>query len=779
MPARGQEATKNIRYFLIYLIISSAFFHKAFLDGVLLAPGDGIAYFYPLRVIAARIVESAFPLWNPYIYSGFPFFAAIQTAVLYPPNWLGVLLSHAMAFNLSIIFHHAASAFFTYLYARLIGARDLAAFAAGIIFAFAGFTAAHLQHTMIIHSSVWLPVLLFIFEKLRKTLDVKCLLAASLAISLQVFAGHPQTVFQSFLILAFFMVFFACRMGPRERIRFIGLCFLAVFLSVLITLPQLVATFELIRLSPRADMSYKFFTSFSFPPHLIPTVFFPFLWGKGYGGKYWGPFVDYTGTEGFIGILPVVLAAIVFLKDRKGNPHIRFWGIIGIAAFTLSFGRYLPFYEILWHLPIFNLFRASGRHWFEVDFAVAVLFSMGLTYLLERKSFYRSAAIVVLIALIAITIISLTLFKEPLYRHITSSIKPMSIVRMADALSLKSPAIYIPLLFMLSYVFWLLTVNLKAKSVYLKYLILPLVIAEALSFRTNFGLGPKRSEVTAMCGTGAFGFLVKQGEGRTAFMHEKLQPMQGAMCGLKMLEAFEELAITRYNDLLDLDTAGVFNLWPVTLQNNAVLSMLNARYIVVSPRMEGVISMMRKDDRSVYKKVFSEGGTAVYLNRNALPLAFSISNLKGSPDYGDIKKRLLEDSFDPAKTAIVSEKDLAETGNAFTKGNVRVVSYKPGKVVLNTDFGGRGFVILSEQYYSGWKAFIDGKSTSIYQTNGVLKGVVVPEGAREVIFVYRPFKIYASFGISILTLTAIVFFLSKGKRWKPKGAAPSGDRNTT
>jgi len=49
------------------------------------------------------------------------------------------------------------------------------------------------------------------------------------------------------------------------------------------------------------------------------------------------------------------------------------------------------------------------------------------------------------------------------------------------------------------------------------------------------------------------------------------------------------------------------------------------------------------------------------------------------------------------------------------------------------------FLVANERFDPYWRAYIGGKAARIYPTNVVMRGVVVPPGAREVTMIYRPY----------------------------------------
>ena len=73
---------------------SLVFLAPGYLGGRVLAPaGDGQSYYYPVRVHAAQLaVSGQWPIWSRNLYGGFPLLADIEVGVLYPPNWLFLVL---------------------------------------------------------------------------------------------------------------------------------------------------------------------------------------------------------------------------------------------------------------------------------------------------------------------------------------------------------------------------------------------------------------------------------------------------------------------------------------------------------------------------------------------------------------------------------------------------------------------------------------------------------------------------------------------------------------
>ena len=64
--------------------------------------------------------------------------------------------------------------------------------------------------------------------------------------------------------------------------------------------------------------------------------------------------------------------------------------------------------------------------------------------------------------------------------------------------------------------------------------------------------------------------------------------------------------------------------------------------------------------------------------------------------------------------------------------------------------------MLSDVNYPGWRAAVDGRPVHIYQTDYLLRGVVIPAGEHVVTFTFRSLTFYVGLGISLLSICALV-----------------------
>ena len=79
-------------------------------------------------------------------------------------------------------------------------------------------------------------------------------------------------------------------------------------------------------------------------------------------------------------------------------------------------------------------------------------------------------------------------------------------------------------------------------------------------------------------------------------------------------------------------------------------------------------------------------------------------------------------------------------------------------------------MVLTDIYYPGWKAFIDGTETKIYRADGLVRAIFVPEGDHTIEFVYLPESYTIGITISLITALILVaiYFISRNKYRRPK-----------
>ncbi len=386
------------------VLIPLVYFHPALMGRVTLAPGDGWTQIFGIRVLIGQMIaRGEWPLWNPYIFGGMPLLASLQPGALYPPTWLFAALSPQAAMNWMVITTYHIALIGTYLYLRRIGANRAGSILGGIAFAYGGYMIAHLGHTNRIAAAAWLPWVILAIEELYSRLRWRWVALGAIFIAMQTLAGEPQMSLYTALVAAAYALFsLTLREGGETRRRFL---FGVVAMSVcgaLIGAVQLLPARELLALGERAGISYEYFASFSFPPQRLLLLVFPYFSGGGgmrpYRIPFWGG-ESLTEIAGYVGMATMTLVFALLAAqwvERRRDRMVLFWTCCAALALALAFGAYLPtkLHRELYRVPVYNLFRASARHLFEFNFALAVLAGLGATRIatMDRAVLRRALA---------------------------------------------------------------------------------------------------------------------------------------------------------------------------------------------------------------------------------------------------------------------------------------------------------------------------------------------------------------------------------------------------
>jgi hypothetical protein len=112
--------------------------------------------------------------------------------------------------------------------------------------------------------------------------------------------------------------------------------------------------------------------------------------------------------------------------------------------------------------------------------------------------------------------------------------------------------------------------------------------------------------------------------------------------------------------------------------------------------------------------------------------------------------------WDPLQTALVEAPTLSVFGASMIRGRAEVTRHEPNRIEVKTDSVSPAILVLSENHYPGWRAYLDGKSVDVIRVDYNLRGVAVPAGSHLVKFVYRPKSVIVGLVISLLTLVSLL-----------------------
>lgn len=364
------KATRHASFVLLfYSVLFTIFFSPVLFHNSLLAPGDGLLYH-------VSYFQSKKVFWDTLLSSGFPMTADPQVMAWYPPALLLSLLPDM--WNVFVISAFVMASCFTYGYVYTLTESKLASLVSGIAYGMCGFMIAHLGHTAIIHVAAWPPLIIWSLEKLRRKFSPSWFAVGCLAVACCVLAGHLQIVVYGLLL----SVCYAAALGwqaPAGRKRYYLVSFVLLLLGLGLAALQIIPTAELTNLSARAAYSYSDFATYSLPLNQVVSLIFPAAFGglQQYGATPYFRAWNLTELTGYVGLLPLMLAAVGFAVSRRSVIAV-FWISVAVIAFLLTLGDMTPLAYLTYHLPLLGKFRAPARHFVEMALAVSVLAGLGV-----------------------------------------------------------------------------------------------------------------------------------------------------------------------------------------------------------------------------------------------------------------------------------------------------------------------------------------------------------------------------------------------------------------
>jgi hypothetical protein len=138
----------------------------------------------------------------------------------------------------------------------------------------------------------------------------------------------------------------------------------------------------------------------------------------------------------------------------------------------------------------------------------------------------------------------------------------------------------------------------------------------------------------------------------------------------------------------------------------------------------------------------------------SLPRVFLVRNYRVLPQE-EIIRAMQSSEFDPAGEVILEHSPAGfEKVPELSSGNgATIVSRKPNRVVVDTESVVPAILILTDSYYPGWEAKVDGGKADILRANYVFRAVPLSGGRHRIVFEFRPKSFFYG---SLLTMVGII-----------------------
>ncbi len=719
----------------------------------------------------SEIRNGNFPLWNPHVFSGAPYHAGFQSALLYPPNLVFAIFSLSTALNVSVFFHTYLLGLFTYLWCCHRRHHPVGSLLAGAVMIFCGPYVTHILagHITLFCAMAWAPLILMAVDKLWDRPSLKWFFIGCAAVTMQVLAAHPQTAFYGAVTVGVFSAFRI--VSAKHRIKTVSLLAAMYILAGLMCAAQLLPTARATEMSVRSgDVSFEMVSSMSLPPENLTTAIVPGFLGGDESVRYWGQWY-YWEVSAFVGVVVVLMAVCGVIYGGSRARQREVW--ICLILLILALGSHTPLLKLLYlSVPGFNKFRVSARFMFYLSLWISVLAAGGVSYFIRNKPTGKKVLIglfaaAALLAVVGVCVRSSATGAGPgAWRSFFQAVASQSTSAYTRSLGDKAAFIKQAGLFASRGLFIAAALAaVVALLVWLRrywkpaaYLIVILAAAELLVFaRDNvgkFNLATTRPRDLEQ--------FVQSNPGEYRILFPRPRNV-GMSIGSKDIWGYDPFMIRRYAEFIAFtqgrDPNDVSESWELSGKDpHPWFSMLRCRY-VFQPTRRGMVLVE---------------------SPNPLPQALLVSDYQVIAKRDDIFAAMSSRDFDPRKTVILESEPNVKPAAATQPGRVKVVEQGTDHLVIEAELDSPAILLVTDAYSADWRVTPaePGAQASydLLPANYVLRGVPLAAGKHRLRMEYIPAGWVAGKWISLASVA--IFFGGCGALcWlkRRRSAAPDSE----
>ena len=375
---------------LAYALCTIALGYPALAGGFLVNPNsDMFNTGYAYRVFGTEELRATgdFAQWNAYILGGIPYIAAQHGDIFYPTVLLRLLLPVDVAITWSFLGHLFLAGLFTFGFVRALGFTFWPALAAGVAYMMSGQVASLVSpgHDGKMFVSALAPLLLWMIVRAVRDGRVWAWGMIALVTGLAILTPHYQMVYYLALFSIPFTIWIAFR-GRAEPLtssvaaRRVVMAGAAAALGLAIAAIAFFPFYAYLDFAARGTArGYEYATSYSMPPEEMLNFYLPHF--SGFIEEYWGrnP-LKFHGD--YVGVVVLILAGLAFGAPGRRR-ELWFWGIAAGIATLVALGGHTPFYRLWYLLPMMKVVRAPAMIFYIAQLAIAIFAAIGLERLLR------------------------------------------------------------------------------------------------------------------------------------------------------------------------------------------------------------------------------------------------------------------------------------------------------------------------------------------------------------------------------------------------------------
>ena len=150
------------------------------------------------------------------------------------------------------------------------------------------------------------------------------------------------------------------------------------------------------------------------------------------------------------------------------------------------------------------------------------------------------------------------------------------------------------------------------------------------------------------------------------------------------------------------------------------------------------VEQLTREDR--YREVYRDGDVAIYENLHAYPRAFVVPEAVVAPDGPTALAQLSDGPIDPRRQVVLEERPPGGTGPFAQSAppTATILGEATSGLSIRASAPGGGFLVVTDAYYPGWQAYVDGEPAPILRADYLFRAVALPPGEHLVSFHFAP-----------------------------------------
>lgn len=726
------------------------------------------------------------PLWNPHQLMGVPAAAVLQSGVFYPGNVLYLFLAPPLAFGISNMLHIGLGGWFAGWYAARLGLGRAGIIAAALLACLGSDVFQRFLYHAYMHTSPWIFPCLMALDSLAERPGRRAAAVLALALGMHFMAGWPQATVMAVYVVGLRAVWwfaFNRRAMPAPG-RTAGWITLAAGLWVLLISAQFLSTIELLPDSARPLEGYTLEAL---------SQGFHYSW-SGWIGDAMSAIPSVRIKRMYLGLIGMFLVfASWTAKDRRRE--VAFWFGVWLLFALMILGHNGPVYPLYQHLPTGRMFREPSRFMYCAHTAASISVAFGADALWRRfaemQAPQKRAAVTFLFAALISAAVGVNMYGNQAAWHALGALEPYARVAYPwaawGAMVLAAVAAYVwrpsrraaVVMFCIVGGVWIADLFYANRNLH-----------KVVTQVPHYWLSEAELELDLPEGVAGPRVYL-----RSTWLDFPMAAKWATLTGNAEIGDFEVMHVMRKSRFLRFardghpsppwffapgrEDIGIDPAYP------ELLSLLSVQWMAL--RTSSVIPLAAREWPGELKPPFVDRtsdalrrrGILLAENPDALPRVYVVPHAVVIPEENDTLYALVAEDFDPRTTVILTAPlppaaPGPDTASATVTARAAFASYAPEDVRVRVESPTPGYLVMTDAWYPGWRATVNGAPAPIARANVLLRAVAIPAGPSEVVFAFRPRLQYVGIAISLVGLVLCAVLLRRPQRGRPAPAPAPG-----